>query len=212
MKGNISKVIEFALEAHEGQPRKGTSIPYIVHPIESAILLAQNGARDSVVLAGLLHDIIEDTTKTEDDIREVLTKADFEPEYILDLVRAATEPLKLEAKRKGINVSPCDEIDSWRKRKEHTINALRELSGDSSKLDVQLVTCADKLSNIRAMVHDYHELEKTENNGMKLFDRFNAKYLDQKWYYESLVGEFEDLSEYPMYQEFKARVRDLFKE
>ena len=64
----IHKAIEFAVIAHQGQTRKGTDIPYIVHPFEVAQLLTAAGADESVIVAGLLHDTLEDTTITTEDI------------------------------------------------------------------------------------------------------------------------------------------------
>lgn len=204
----ITKIIEFALKAHDGQPRKGTEIPYIVHPIETAVILAQNGASQAVILAGILHDILEDTLETEESILGIFSEGNAEKQHILEIVCAVTEPLKLEAKRKKIPIS--SEKDSWRERKEHTISYVKALSGDESKKDILLVICADKVSNIRAMVHDYEELLRKGNHGMGLFDRFNAPYQDQKWYYESLVERLKDLEEFQMYQEFKQQVSYLF--
>lgn len=205
----ITKILEFALKAHDGQPRKGTKIPYIVHPIETAMILAQNGASQAVIIAGILHDVLEDTLETEESILGILSDGSDKAEHILEIVCAVTEPLKLEAKRKKIPIS--SEKESWRERKEHTISHVKSLTGDESKKDIMLVICADKVSNIRAMVHDYEELLRKENSGMGLFGRFNAPYLDQKWYYETLVEGLKDLEEFQMYQEFKQHVSYLFR-
>ena len=59
-----------ASAAHQGQKRKGTDIPYISHPMSVAIILAENGASTNVVIAGLLHDTVEDGGIRLEEIRD----------------------------------------------------------------------------------------------------------------------------------------------
>ena len=66
----IHEAIIFAALAHEGQKRKGTDVPYIVHPFEVAQILTKAGASESVICAGLLHDTVEDTEVTLEEIRQ----------------------------------------------------------------------------------------------------------------------------------------------
>lgn len=56
----VSAALEFAREAHAGQVRKGDGSPYIAHPVEVARLLYEAGFRQTVIAAGLLHDVMED--------------------------------------------------------------------------------------------------------------------------------------------------------
>jgi (p)ppGpp synthase/HD superfamily hydrolase len=64
----IDQVIEFATYAHRTQKRKGTKIPYISHPFAVGIILQQAGCKEEVVAAGILHDTLEDTETTEEDL------------------------------------------------------------------------------------------------------------------------------------------------
>ena len=57
----IHDAIIFAAKAHEGQRRKGTDIPYITHPFEVAQILMEAGCDETLIIAGLLHDTLEDT-------------------------------------------------------------------------------------------------------------------------------------------------------
>ena len=66
----IHKAIEFAERSHEGQNRKGTLVPYIVHPFEVAQILIDAGSDTKVIIAGLLHDTVEDTVVSINDIQE----------------------------------------------------------------------------------------------------------------------------------------------
>ena len=125
-------VIEFATLAHRGQFRKVTEIPYIVHPLRVAQLLIEYGCPEEVVLAGILHDVLEDTSITATMI------LDRFGEKVAQLVQGASEP------GKGV---------PWEKRKEHTLEYLK-----TAPLEVAWITCADKLDNIRSIHEDLQRL------------------------------------------------------
>ncbi|MFH1081665.1 MAG: HD domain-containing protein [Pseudomonadota bacterium] len=124
----IFKAIEFSTKAHAGQYRKGTKIPYIIHPLGVAKILIEYCCPDHVVIAGILHDTIEDTTVTFEQIKDIFGSA------VADLVKAASEP---------------DKSDTWENRKKHTIGMLKTLSEDAA-----ILVLADKLDNIRAIRED----------------------------------------------------------
>ena len=201
----LSGILDFAIEAHANQKRKGTNIPYIVHPIETAIILAQNNASNEAICAGILHDVLEDTDGEEEEIRRRLDRVGLSSEKVLRIVHGTSEPSKLIAKRVSGDEGP------WRERKAHTIKYLSELGNSELDIDIKMVACADKLSNIRAMVNDYEQYERKGEIGTELFKRFNAPCSDQQWYYESLIAALKDLEELPMYREFADLVRKLFE-
>jgi len=124
----IRKAAEFAKDAHEGVFRKGTKIPYIYHPMEVALLVAGMTRDQDVVAAAYLHDVLEDTPVTAQELGEAFGGR------VLELVLAETEDKSL----------------SWHERKAHTI---RHLPGAS--LAVKQLTLADKLSNMRSTARDY---------------------------------------------------------
>src|SRR6056297_2082822 len=95
----IARAMEYAAQAHRGGTRKGGDIPYIVHPFEVAMILKENSFEDKVVAAGLLHDLLEDTTISKNELREEFG------EEILELVVSASEKLIGREER------------SWSKRK-----------------------------------------------------------------------------------------------
>ena len=128
---NIQKAIIFATLKHEGQKRKGTNIPYIVHPMEVMQILTAIGCSESVVIAGILHDTLEDTDATPEEIKE-LFGAD-----VLSIVQTESE----------------DKSKTWKERKAATIE--HQKSADSK---TKLVCFADKLSNIRSMYRDKLEV------------------------------------------------------
>ena len=118
--------IELAARAHYNQVRKGTEIPYIVHPLAVAGILIRSRCSEQLVIAGLLHDSVEDTPVTIEEIRSQFGRE------VADLVMALSEP---------------DKKASWEDRKAHTIEYLEK----KATSDVLLVALADKLDNIRAI-------------------------------------------------------------
>jgi len=124
---NIHNAIIFATKAHEGQVRKGTDVPYIIHPMEVMRILTENNCAEEVVIAGLLHDTLEDTaTKAEDIIR-------IFGQTIYDLVKNESE----------------DKTKTWKERKQATIDYLANASKE-----IQQICCADKLSNVVSIYAD----------------------------------------------------------
>lgn len=127
----LEKALQIASMAHEGQYRKHTNIPYIVHPVAVGMLLQKAGYGEGLIAAGLLHDIVEDTNMTLADIER-----DFGPK-IAEIVAGCSEP---------------DKSLPWQERKEHSIQFLRTASDE-----IRVVVCADKLHNIRSIISDYEQ-------------------------------------------------------
>lgn len=176
----INQAISFATEAHKNQFRKGTRIPFIVHPMEVASIVARITDDKEVIAAAVLHDTVEDCKHvTIDMLRESFG------ERIADLVDAESE----------------NKADSWIKRKGDTIEALKR----EKEFDKKIIALADKLSNVRSLYHDYHQI------GDALWDRFNMKDKEkQGWYYKGICEALEDLSELNEYREFKEYVNQIF--
>ena len=127
MSVNIQKAIVFATQKHEGQKRKGTDIPYIVHPMEVMQILTDMHCEEAVIIAGILHDTLEDTDTTPEEIREAFG------ENVLAIVQTESE----------------DKSKTWKERKQRTVAELKEASTESKQ-----VCFADKLSNIRSVYRD----------------------------------------------------------
>jgi (p)ppGpp synthase/HD superfamily hydrolase len=130
----LFEAIEFAAKAHHGQFRKGTKLPYIIHPLGVAQILIEYACSEEVVIAGLLHDTMEDTPVKLNDIEERFGAR------IGELVAAVSE----------------DKSKSWEERKQHTLNYLK-----TAPLEVLLLACADKLHNIKTIQEDYDKLGET---------------------------------------------------
>ncbi len=162
----IFRAIKFVAEAHEGHYRKGTTIPYISHLMNVMKILCENNCETEVIVAGILHDVVEDTPVTIEVVERKFGKR------VAEVVAGASEPEKTE---KNVQWKA-----SWKERKQNSIDYLQH----TTNLDKLLVSCADKLDNSRAILQDYREL------GEVFWTRFNAGKEDQKWYYQSLAEVF----------------------
>ena len=129
----INKAIMFATISHSNQYRKGTNIPYILHPLEAGIIVSQIKYDENLICAAILHDITEDVHVSYETLEVMFGKR------IADLVKSQSE----------------DKTKSWNERKKHTIESLREEKDE----DIKIVCLGDKLSNIRSLYKDY-EIEK----------------------------------------------------
>ena len=118
--------ITYAANKHDGQKRKADSTPYIIHPYRVAMRLKAAGLEDHVVIAGLLHDIVEDTDGTLDEISTLFGAK------VAKLVEIASEPEKSAA---------------WEERKQHTIDTVK-----SAPIEGKLVVCADKIDNLQSII------------------------------------------------------------
>jgi len=125
----IDKAVVFCLKSHNGQCRKGTDIPYAIHPLNVGMILTKFNCPEELIIAGLLHDCIEDTAVSFEDI-----KREFN-ERIANLVRDCSEK---------------DKSDTWTNRKRHTIEHLKTASDDAC-----IVSCADKQHNLISLINDY---------------------------------------------------------
>ena len=126
----IQKAALFAAKAHEGMIRKGSRIPYIYHPMEVALIVAQMTDDPEVIAAAYLHDVLEDTSVTPEELEQNFGSR------VLSFVMAESE----------------DKSRTWRERKASTIAHLKR-----APREVKLLTLGDKLSNMRSTARDYME-------------------------------------------------------
>lgn len=124
----LEKAIVFAARAHDGQKRKSTETPYITHPYAVGMLLLREKCSEEAVAAGILHDTLEDTSVTYEELLDEFG------ERVAKLVLAASEP---------------DKSLPWEERKEQTIQTLKEVGLE----ELQIIT-ADKLHNLRSIRGD----------------------------------------------------------
>ncbi|WP_019241533.1 MULTISPECIES: HD domain-containing protein [Bacillus] len=125
------QALAFATKAHNGQTRKNSSQPYIEHPIRVAGILKDAHFREEVVIAALLHDVVEDCPVTIEEIKETFGKD------VATIVAYHTENKAL----------------SWEERKQHTIEVVQ-----TAPLEVKALIVADKLDNLQSLIQQYDKL------------------------------------------------------
>lgn len=122
----LMRAITFATVKHDGQRRKVNKEPFIAHPYRVAMLLKEHGCNQDLVIAGILHDVVEDTDGTLDEIDALFGQK------VTQLVRTVTEK---------------DKSLPWKIRKKQSIDQIRLASSD-----VKLIVCADKIDNLDSML------------------------------------------------------------
>ena len=181
----LDRAIIFAVKAHAGTERRGKGFPYIVHPMEAVEIVATITPDQELLAAAALHDTVEDTDVTVDQIREEFG------ERIANLVAAESDVL----------VEGVSEEDSWHHRKQVAIDRLAKAPHDA-----KIVALGDKLSNMRAIARDYAVM------GDKLWDIFHVKDPDShEWHYRGLANSLRELSDTFAFQEFEALINQVFK-
>lgn len=173
----------FAARKHSEQKRKGTELPYITHLMAVAALVAEYGGDEDEVIAGLLHDVVEDQGG-----KPVLQEID---------------------RRFGKNVAAivegCSDTDQipkppWKKRKKTYHDHLR-----SASKSVHLVSIADKIHNARSTIM------ALRIEGPTCFDRFNASQDDILWNYRELLKAYETHGPSPIQDEYRRVVDTLHR-
>ena len=180
----LDRAIIFAVKAHAGTERRGKGYPYIVHPLEAVEIVSTMTKDQELLAAAALHDTVEDTDVTVDQIR-----AEFGPR-VAELVAAESD--QFEA---GVS-----EEDSWHARKKAAIDRLARASRDA-----KIVALGDKLSNMRAIARDYAV------QGDALWNLFHAKDpKDHEWHYRGLADSLRELEDTFAFKEFEKLINEVF--
>lgn len=181
----LDKAIIFAVKAHANTERRGKGFPYIVHPMEAVEIVATITPDQELLAAAALHDVVEDTDVTVEDIRKEFG------DRIAALVASESEE----------TVVGKSEQESWHERKQAAINRL-----SAANHDAKIVALGDKLSNMRAIARDYQEM------GDKLWSRFHASDpKEHEWHYRGLAAALSELSDTFAYKEFVELIDKVFK-
>ena len=171
MDAQLYKAYTYAAEAHAGQFRKKTDIPYIAHIITTMNYAIELTKDTRVLQAAILHDTVEDTWVTLDDL-----KREF-GEQVACLVETETEN-----KRRNIPAS-----QTWEIRKRETVEHLKQAS-----LDTKVIVLADKTANLESIVKEQRHMSGN------IWTKFNQPdKTKQEWYFRAVreqLTEFEDTS------------------
>ena len=180
----LDRAIIFAVKAHAGTERRGKGFPYIVHPMEAMEIVATMTPDQELLAAAALHDTVEDTDVTGEQIREEFG------ERIASLVAAESD----------VMVEGVSEEDSWHARKKAAIDRLANASHDA-----KMVALGDKLSNMRAIARDYAV------QGDKLWSLFHASDpKDHEWHYRGLANSLRELDNTFAFKEFESLIDQVF--
>lgn len=180
----LDRAIVFAVKAHAGTERRGKGFPYIVHPMEAMEIVATMTPDQELLAAAALHDTVEDTDVTVEQIR-----AEFGAR-VASLVAAESDDV----------VEGVSEEDSWHARKQAAIDRLARASHDA-----KMVALGDKLSNMRAIARDYAV------QGDKLWSLFHAPDpKDHEWHYRGLADSLRELSDTFAFKEFESLIDQVF--
>lgn len=178
------KAITFATKAHHGTERRGKGFPYIIHPLEAMSIVATMTSDPQLLAAAVLHDTIEDTEITYDDIKGEFGKR------IADLVAKETDE----------RLAPDGRTLTWQERKKRDMDSLK-----SSTREIKIIALGDKLSNMRAIARDY------KTAGDDLWKIFHVKdKATHAWRYKGLRDALSELSDTFAFKEFDRLVKETF--
>ena len=180
----LDRAILFAVNAHHNSERRGKGFPSIVHPMEAVEIVATITPDQELLAAAALHDTIEDTDVTVEQIR-----AEF-GDRIAELVHSESDQFT-----EGVS-----EEDSWHDRKKAAIDRLA-----AAPHDAKIVALGDKLSNMRAIWRDY------QTKGDELWKIFHCSdKAAHEWHYRGLAASLSELSDTFAYQEFVRLIDEVF--
>jgi myo-inositol-1(or 4)-monophosphatase len=185
----LDRAIIFAVKAHHNTERRGKGFPYIVHPMEAVEIVSTITPDQELLAAAALHDTIEDTDVTVEQIR-----AEF-GDRIAELVHAESDQIN------GELFDGKNEEETWHARKQAAIDRLA-----AAPHDAKIVAMGDKLSNMRAIWRDY------QIKGDALWNIFHVKdKASHEWHYRGLAASLSELKDTFAYQEFVRLIDDVFR-
>ncbi len=182
-----TRAIIFAAEAHDGMRRKQSSTPYILHPMEAAVIVGTVTDDQNVIAAAALHDVVEDAGISMHEVEERFGKR------VAELVASETED----------KMRPLPAESTWKARKSESLRILAE----AKDLDIKILYLGDKLANLRSI----YRVWKEKGDGVWL--AFNQKDpAEQAWYYRSIADSIRELSDTHAWQELNVLIEMIFAE
>ena len=155
------RALRLTITEHREQRRKGSGLPYSIHPIHVSVILLRHGFSTRVAIAGLLHDLVEDQG-----VDPAVIARKFGPK-VAEIVDALTE--RKENKQ--------GEKRPWPVRKEE---ALKQM--DAASNEAVAVKAADALHNVQSF------LEDLRRDGTRIWEYFNQGPVEQLGYYRRIVA------------------------
>lgn len=182
----FDRALDLAHELHRKQLRKGTRIPYVVHLMSVAALVAENGGTETQVVAALLHDAVEDQGGEPTAQR---IKREFGPN-VYRIVMGCTD---------SVTQNPEEKLP-WEERKKAYLAHL-----ESAPPEMRLVSAADKVHNARSINADLRA------HGQDVWEKFKGGREGTLWYYKSLVKTLREGWDHPIVELLDREVREMVK-
>ena len=180
----LDRAIIFAVKAHSGTERRGKGYPYVVHPLEAVAIVATMTNDQDLLAAAALHDTVEDTDVTIEQIR-----AEF-GDRVAALVAVESDEMPMDV----------PEEDTWHARKQASIDRIANAGRDA-----KMVALGDKLSNMRAIARDYAV------QGDAIWNLFHVKDpKDHEWRFRALAEALKELEDTFAYLEFVKLIDQVF--
>lgn len=181
----ITEAIIFASTAHNGMRRKLNSTPYIMHPLEAAVIVSSITSDPEIIAASVLHDVVEDANIQPEEIEQKFGKR------VKELVMAETE-------NKRRNLRP---EDSWKIRKTEAIEYLKQ----TQDMGTKILYLGDKLSNLKSIYRDYKVY------GDSIWQKFNQKDpMEHKWYYSEISNALSEFNDTYAWKEYNELIKLIF--
>lgn len=158
----LMRAIDTAAVSHRDHVRKGSGIPYVAHLYAVMHLVSQETGDEDVLIAALLHDVLEDVPEIYPESRMREEFGDRVTEIVLGLTKD-------------------DSLPGWQARADAYLEQLEYRAPEESVL----IACADKLHNLMSILADEEVL------GDRLWERFNSGKEQQQWWYARICGVVE---------------------
>lgn len=210
------RAFQLAADGHAGCVRKGSDIPYLGHLLGVASLVIEAGGTEAQAAAALLHDLLEDTPMTVEQLSQKL--GSDEGAVVAGIVAGCTDTSfedKAKIKKQQEDWTPQRKADSWwADRKKPYVKKLAKSS--TSCYPYILVSLADKTYNAENTAADLRGLVGPARDAV--WSKFNVGYEHQKMWYQGLVAAFTaDNKSYSPGQQalcdrFVAAVNEMFTE
>lgn len=177
----LDEALDFAAWCHEGQVRKGTCVPYIAHPMAVVLLLQHYGASEDTLIAGVLHDVLEDQPDRVN-VEELSRRFGA---TVADLVAQVTK-------------TPTGH---WYERAADYLRRMDTM--DPRALEI---VAADKTHNLRSTLRELEQAADTD----EVWGKFQTGFDGQYWWYAEVAGALERrIPEHPLVQALSSMVLTL---
>lgn len=185
----LDEALKMSAMLHQGQTRKDfEQTPYSMHPVAVMVIVANYCDDEDVLVAALLHDVLEDVMLPYQEKENMITERFGKK--VLDIVRGVTEDKDPMEKK--------DEKVGWKERKQKYLNNLLSSSEESV-----LVSAADKIHNLLSMA------SSLKIEGESFWNRFNSPQDQKLWFYEEVLKVVKQKTQSPIAKELEEKIEEV---